>query len=98
MNREWPEGRGIFTNAAKTFVAQINNVDSFRLIALNKGADVLSAFSTLTKVSAELDKNKTFSVAHDEILGYISPCPSELGTNMRVSIHVHLPYLEFKKH
>jgi creatine kinase/arginine kinase len=31
--------------------------------------------------------------AHDEHLGYITSCPTNLGTALRASVHIKLPYL-----
>ena len=35
--------------------------------------------------------------AHDEHLGYITSCPTNLGTAMRASVHVRLPELSKDK-
>ena len=40
MERDWPEGRGIFHNAAKTFLIWINEEDQLRIISMQKGGDV----------------------------------------------------------
>ena len=40
MNRDWPEGRGIFMNYKKTFLVWINEEDQLRIISMQKGADI----------------------------------------------------------
>ena len=40
MERDWPEGRGIFHNVAKTFLLWINEEDQTRIISMEKGGDV----------------------------------------------------------
>ena len=35
--------------------------------------------------------------AHDDHLGYITSCPTNLGTALRASVHVKLPYLAKNK-
>ena len=35
--------------------------------------------------------------SHDEHLGYITSCPTNLGTALRASVHIHLPNLGEKK-
>merc|ERR1711892_83037 len=40
MERDWPEGRGIFHNAAKTFLLWVNEEDQTRIISMEKGGDV----------------------------------------------------------
>jgi hypothetical protein len=40
MERDWPEGRGIFHNEAKTFLVWVNEEDQMRIISMQKGGDV----------------------------------------------------------
>jgi creatine kinase/arginine kinase len=42
--------------------------------------------------SAKIEKIAKF--ANDDHLGYISTCPSNLGTGMRASVHIKLPKLQ----
>ena len=37
MEREWPEGRGIFHNKEKTFLTWVNEEDQLRIISMQKG-------------------------------------------------------------
>ena len=37
MERDWPEGRGIFHNEAKTFLVWVNEEDQLRIISMEKG-------------------------------------------------------------
>merc|ERR1712042_221137 len=95
MEREWPEGRGIFHNAAKTFLLWVNEEDQMRIISMEKGGDVKGVFGRLARgikavgdsVKAECGKDFALS----ERYGYIHPCPTNLGTGMRASVHVDLP-------
>merc|ERR1712001_628367 len=47
MERDWPEGRGIFHNEAKTFLTWVNEEDQLRIISMEKGGDVKGVFSRL---------------------------------------------------
>merc|ERR1712158_141538 len=49
MERDWPEGRGIFHNTEKTFLIWINEEDQLRIISMQKGGDVREVFSRLAK-------------------------------------------------
>ena len=40
LNRNWPKGRGIFHNAAKTFLVWVNEEDELRIISMQNGADI----------------------------------------------------------
>merc|ERR1712025_1153465 len=49
MERDWPEGRGIFHNEAKTFLVWINEEDQLRIISMQKGGDVKGVFERLAR-------------------------------------------------
>ena len=91
LNREWPAGRGIFHNKDKTFLVWINEEDQLRIISMQPGADILAVFTRLSIAAAEIEKKAKF--AHDAHLGYITSCPTNLGTALRASVHIKLPFL-----
>ena len=100
MNRDWPEGRGIFHNNEKTFLVWVNEEDQLRIISMQQGADIGAVFTRLSKAVAKIEKVAEF--AHDDHLGYITSCPTNLGTALRASVHIALPKLgvqmtEFQK-
>merc|ERR1712079_259509 len=49
MERDWPEGRGIFHNADKTFLVWVNEEDQLRIISIQKGGDVKGVFERLAR-------------------------------------------------
>merc|ERR1711923_233870 len=49
MERDWPEGRGIFHNDAKTFLVWVNEEDQMRIISMQMGGDVRGVFERLAK-------------------------------------------------
>jgi len=95
MERDWPEGRGIFHNDAKTFLLWVNEEDQTRIISMEKGGDVKGVFSRLARgiaavaESVKAESGKEFAL--DARYGYIHSCPTNLGTGMRASVHVDLP-------
>jgi len=95
MERDWPEGRGIFHNADKTFLVWVNEEDQLRIISMQKGGDVKAVFSRLARGiqavgdSVHAESGKGFML--DDRLGYLHSCPTNLGTGMRASVHVDLP-------
>merc|ERR1719402_1800003 len=95
MERDWPEGRGIFHNAAKTFLVWVNEEDQLRIISMQKGGDVKEVFDRLAKgiqaVGDSVKKESGREFALDPKYGYIHSCPTNLGTGMRASVHVDLP-------
>merc|ERR1712013_868044 len=49
MERDWPEGRGIFHNKDKTFLTWVNEEDQLRIISMQKGGDVRAVFDRLAR-------------------------------------------------
>lgn len=90
VNKEWPEGRGIFHNNDKTFLVWVNEEDHLRIISMEKGSDIGSVFSRLCRAVNEIDKQLGFQ--HTKQHGYLTSCPSNLGTGMRASVHVKIPH------
>merc|ERR1712051_513288 len=94
MERDWPEGRGIFHNATKTFLVWVNEKDQLRIISMQKGGDVKGVFERLARGiktvqdSVKAESGKDFQLS--EKFGYIHSCPTNLGTGMRASVHCDL--------
>merc|ERR1712142_249453 len=95
MERDWPEGRGIFHNEKKTFLIWVNEEDQLRIISMQMGGDVRGVFERLAKgikaVQDSVKKESGKDFCLDEKYGYIHSCPTNLGTGMRASVHVDLP-------
>ena len=91
LNRNWPNGRGIFHNNEKTFLVWINEEDELRIISMQQGGDIKEVFTRLTTAIDSLSKKVEF--AFNDHLGYITSCPTNLGTAMRASVHIKLPNL-----
>jgi len=91
LNRNWPKGRGIFHNDAKTFLVWVNEEDQLRIISMQDGADIGAVFSRLAAAANQIEARARF--AHNDHLGYITSCPTNLGTALRASVHIHLPLL-----
>ena len=91
LNREWPANRGIFHNSAKTFLVWVNEEDQLRIISMQQGSNIRQVF---TRLMTALDKfSSVAKFSYDDHLGYITSCPTNLGTAMRASVHIKLPYL-----
>merc|ERR1712128_219446 len=95
MERDWPEGRGIFHNNAKTFLTWVNEEDQLRIISMQQGGDVKAVFERLAKgikaVQESVKKESGKDFCLDKKYGYVHSCPTNLGTGMRASVHVDLP-------
>lgn len=85
----WDTGRGIFHNKDKTFLVWVNEEDHLRLISMQKGGNLGEVYRRLVKAIGELEKKLTF--AKRPGYGYLTFCPSNLGTTLRASVHMAIP-------
>jgi arginine kinase len=95
LEREWPEARGIYHNAAKTFLVWVNEEDQLRIISMQKGSDIKQVFKRLSDASSIIESKAEF--ANDDHFGYIATCPTNMGTGLRASVHISLPKLMVNK-
>jgi len=91
LNRDWPHGRGIFHNDAKTFLVWVNEEDQLRIISMQQGAGIAEVFDRLSRAAAHIETVLEFS--RNDHVGYITSCPTNLGTALRASVHIKLPKL-----
>jgi len=91
LNRDWPSGRGIYHNHDKTFLVWVNEEDQLRIISMQSGGDIGEVFGRLVRGIKGIGHKVAF--AYSEHLGYITSCPTNLGTAMRASVHIALPKL-----
>jgi len=55
------------------------------------GSNIGEVFERLSRAAAGIEKEAKF--AKDDHLGYITSCPTNLGTGLRASVHIKLPKL-----
>lgn len=89
--RYWPTGRGIFHNAEKTFLVWVNEEDHLRIISMQKGGDLKTIYDRLIRGAKAIEAKVPFS--RDDRLGFLTFCPTNLGTTIRASVHIKLPKL-----
>src|SRR5215210_479712 len=73
----------------------INEEDHLRLQSLQSGFELRAAFAALDRIDRELGGRVPFSY-HPEF-GYLTACPTNVGTGMRASVLIHLPGLVLTK-
>jgi protein arginine kinase len=67
----------------------INEEDHIRIQTLFSGLNLKKAWELCSKIDDELDRSLEY--AYDEKLGYLTSCPTNVGTGLRASVMVHLP-------
>ncbi len=86
------QGRALLLSKDESLSIMINEEDHIRLQVIKRGLALDEAYDTADKLDTLLDENLSF--AYDEKLGYLTQCPTNLGTGMRASVMLHLPALE----
>jgi protein-arginine kinase len=87
--RYWPSGRGIYHNANKTFLVWVNEEDHLRIISMQPGGNVGQVLERLNRGVTAIQAKVPFS--RDDRLGWLTFCPSNLGTTVRASVHIKIP-------
>ena len=87
----WPVGRGIYFSTDKKFLTWINEEDHLRFISMQMGGDLGAVYKRLIKALKTLSQKLDF--AHNKKCGYVTFCPTNLGTTCRASVHIKVPKL-----
>lgn len=88
--------RGVTFGRGEMLSIMVNEEDHLRLQWIKSGFDVDRAFAAVRRVDAALEK--VLPLAYSEQYGYLTACPTNVGTGMRVSVMVHLPALTLLEH
>jgi len=84
-------GSGLVFSRDETFCVMINEEDHLRMQALRPGLQLRQVWNAIDRLDSELEKKLDY--AFDNELGYLTACPTNLGTAIRVSAMLHLPGL-----
>ena len=85
------EGSAAIVNRKQALCLMINEEDHLRMQSIRPGLALKEAYDLVSAVDAQLEGNLEFAFDHE--LGYLSACPTNLGTGMRASAMLHLPGL-----
>ncbi len=84
-------GSAVVMNAPQSLSVMINEEDHLRMQAIRCGLQLDNVFKMINRVDSELEDSLEF--AYSSELGYLTACPSNVGTGMRASAMLHLPGL-----
>jgi protein arginine kinase len=84
-------GSGLVLNREETLCVMINEEDHLRMQALRPGLQMRQAWGAIDQADSILEKALDYAFNPD--LGYLTACPTNLGTGIRVSAMLHLPGL-----
>ena len=84
-------GSGLVLNRDETFCVMINEEDHLRMQALRPGLQLRQAWTAIDRLDSGLERKLSYAFSND--WGYLTACPTNLGTGIRVSAMLHLPGL-----
>ena len=88
------EGRNFITTADESLSIMICEEDHLKIQALLPGLELEKAYELSNTLDNILDESLLFSF--DRKLGYLTQCPTNIGTAMRASVTMQLPALHMK--
>ncbi len=87
--------RGVALGEHETVSLMVNEEDHLRLQVMRAGFTLNEAWEEIDRVDDMLEERITY--AYSEEFGYLTACPTNVGTGMRASVMLHLPALEHTK-
>ena len=94
ISREHAEAegaRGVAIDPQERVSLMINEEDHLRIQVMHSGLDLLGAWEQINAIDDLIESQVTY--AFNDRLGYLTACPTNVGTGMRVSVMLHLPAL-----
>lgn len=87
--------RGVALGPRETVSLMVNEEDHLRLQVMRSGLALDDAWQDIDKVDDLLEQRVSY--AFSEEFGYLTACPTNIGTGMRASVMLHLPALVLAK-
>jgi len=98
ISREHAQGegdRGVAIAQDESTSIMVNEEDHLRLQVLRSGLNLEEAWESLDRLDTLLEQHMNF--AFHPRFGYLTCCPTNVGTGLRISVMVHLPAAVFSK-
>lgn len=81
-------GRAAIIGEKEVVSAMVNEEDHLRLQCIRSGLKPVDAWMLIDRIDSELDRNLHYAYSDD--WGYLTACPTNVGTGIRVSVLAHL--------
>lgn len=84
--------RGVFISGDETVAIMINEEDHLRIQVLRSGLQLEEAWQQINSADDQIESKVSY--AFHPRFGYLTACPTNVGTGIRVSVMLHLPALK----
>lgn len=85
----------VFLAHDEVLSVMVNEEDHIRIQSLASGLQLQEAYENAKQLDEWIGRQVTY--AYDERFGYLTTCPTNVGTGLRASVMVHLPALTMSK-
>ncbi|OHE71035.1 MAG: protein arginine kinase [Verrucomicrobia bacterium GWC2_42_7] len=89
-------GAGVYINGDLSCSIMINEEDHLRIQMIKKGFNFKPVWKAINDLDTALERHLDYAFSHE--YGYLTACPTNLGTGMRASVMMHLPGLVIAAH
>ena len=83
---------GVLVNKDYSISIMLNEEDHVRIQTVFSGENIDKAWDLADKIDDVIEESVEY--AYNEKYGYITACPTNMGTGLRASFMMHLPFLE----
>ncbi|CAK9015828.1 Arginine kinase (AK), partial [Durusdinium trenchii] len=90
---DWPYGRGCYVSDDGQFIIWFGEEDQLRIMCMKKGSKLNEVFDRLHEGLQVVESIDGIDFATSDRYGYVTSCPTNLGTGMRASVHIKIPNL-----
>ena len=87
--------RGVAVATDESVSVMVNEEDHLRIQVMRSGLDLDQAWQITNEVDDRIELRVAYAF-HEEF-GYLTACPTNVGTGMRASVMLHLPALEYTR-
>lgn len=98
ISREHAESHGqcgVTFSDEENVSVMVNEEDHLRIQVLRSGLALTDCWKEINQIDDLIEEQVTY--AYDKDLGYLTACPTNVGTGIRVSVMLHLPALVLTK-
>lgn len=88
--------RGVAIGKSETISLMVNEEDHLRIQAIRSGFELKDTWRIIDEIDSALEKKLNY--AYSPRFGYLTACPTNVGTGMRASVMLHLPALGMTRH
>ncbi|MCM8773461.1 MAG: protein arginine kinase [Candidatus Omnitrophica bacterium] len=91
----YPRGKGLILSRSEVVSIMINEEDHLRMQVIVSGFDLVKAWRIINRIDDDISTHLLFSFSPE--IGYLTSCPTNVGTGLRASCMLHLPALVMTK-